>query len=59
MEELGFFTRLISGSELNEKEVFELESKGKALGYGPGALLFGGEDRMLMYVPYSDESKIV
>lgn len=59
IKELGFFTRHISGGELNEKEVSELKSKGKALGYRPGALLFGGEDRMLMYVIDSNESKIV
>jgi hypothetical protein len=29
------------------------------MGYGPGAMLFGGEDQMLMCVPDSDESKII
>jgi hypothetical protein len=29
------------------------------LGYGPRALLFDGEDRMLMCIPDPDESKIV
>jgi hypothetical protein len=59
MEELGFFKRHISGGELSEKEVSELENKGEALGYGPGALLFGGEDRILMCVLDSNESKTV
>jgi hypothetical protein len=31
---LGFFMRHIGGGELNDKEVSELENKGKALGYG-------------------------
>jgi hypothetical protein len=52
--------RHISGNELSEKEVFELGNKGETLGDGPRALLFDGEDRMLMCMPdYSDESKIV
>jgi hypothetical protein len=29
------------------------------MGYGPGAMLFGGENQMLMCVPDYDESKIV
>jgi hypothetical protein len=59
MEELGFFTRHISGGELKEIEVSELGNKGEALGYEPGAVLFGGEDRMVMRMLDSDESKIV
>jgi hypothetical protein len=59
MEELGFFTRHISGGEFSEKEVSELENKGKDLGYGPWALLFSEEDRLLMCMPDSHESKIV
>ena len=58
MEQLGVFTRHISGGDLNEKEVSELENKGEFMGYGPGAMLFGG-DQMLMCVPDSDKSKIV
>lgn len=44
MEELGFFTSQVSGSELSEKEVSELGNKGKYLGYVPRSLLFDGED---------------
>jgi hypothetical protein len=51
--------RHIGRRELNEKEVSELENKGKALGYGPRAMPFSGEDQMLMCVPNSDESKFV
>jgi hypothetical protein len=57
--ELGFFTRHISGEELSEKDVSELGNKGEAFGYGPGALLFDAEDRILMCVPDPNESKIV
>jgi hypothetical protein len=49
-EELGFFMRHTSGEELDE-EVSKLGDKGEALGYCPGALLFGGEDQMLMCIP--------
>jgi hypothetical protein len=58
-EELSFFTRHISGEELNEEEVSKLGDNGEALGYDPCALLFSGEDRMLMCIPDADESKIV
>ena len=58
MDDLGFFMRHIGGGELNDKEVSELENKGEFMGYGPGAMLFGG-DQMLMCVPDSDKSKIV
>jgi hypothetical protein len=58
MDEYGFF-RHIGGGELDDKEVDELEKKGKAMGYGPRAMLFGEEHQMLMCVPDSDESKIV
>jgi hypothetical protein len=44
---------------LSEKEVSELGDKGEALGYDPGALLFSGEDQMLMCIPDHNESKIV
>jgi hypothetical protein len=33
--------RHISGGELNEKEVSEIENKCEGLGYGLGAMLFG------------------
>jgi hypothetical protein len=59
MEELGFFTRHISGGELREIEVSKLGNKGEALRYEPGAILFVGEDRILMCVLDSDKSKIV
>jgi hypothetical protein len=59
MGELEFFMRHIGGGELNEKEVFEFENKSEALGYGPGVMLFDGEDQMLMCVPDSEESIIV
>jgi hypothetical protein len=59
IDELGFFTRHIGGGELSDKEVLELENKGEAMGYGPGALLFGGGDQMLMCVPDYDESIII
>jgi hypothetical protein len=59
MYELGFFMRHLGGGELNDKEALELENKVEAMGYGPRAMLFGGEDQMLNYVPDADESKIV
>lgn len=51
--------RHLGGGELNDKEALELENKVEAMGYGPRAMLFGGEDQMLNYVPDADESKIV
>jgi hypothetical protein len=59
MDELGFFMRHIGGGELNDKEASKLENKAEVTCYGPGAMLFGGEDQMLMCVPDADESKIV
>jgi hypothetical protein len=58
-EELGFFTRHISGKEVNEEEVLKLGQKGKTLGYGPSALLFGGEHHMLMCKLDANKSRIV
>lgn len=57
-EEFGFFPRHISGEELYEEEVSKLGYKGEALGYDTGALLFVGENRMLMCISDPDESKI-
>jgi hypothetical protein len=51
IDELGFFMRHIGGGNLGDKEVSELERKGEAIGYGTGAMLFCGEDQMLMCVP--------
>ncbi|KAL5671736.1 hypothetical protein ACJX0J_016042, partial [Zea mays] len=48
----------VSGGELDDKEAPEIESKGKTMGYEPGALLFGGGDQLLMCIPDLDESKI-
>jgi hypothetical protein len=49
----------LGGGELSDKDASELENKGKAMGYGPGAMLFGGESQMLMCIPNPNESKIV
>lgn len=59
VDEIGFFVRHLGGSELDDKEAPEIESKGKTMGYEPGALLFGGGDQLLMCIPDLDESKIV
>jgi hypothetical protein len=48
MDEHGFFRHIGSG-ELDDKEVDELEKKGKAMGYGPRAMLFGEEHQSLSY----------
>jgi hypothetical protein len=42
IDELGFFVRHLGGGELNGKDASELENKGEAMGYGLGAMLFGG-----------------
>jgi hypothetical protein len=59
IDELGFFVRHLGEGELSDKEASELENKSEAMGYGPGAMLFGREDQMLMCVPDADESKFV
>jgi hypothetical protein len=59
MDELGFFLRHLGGEELSENKALKLEDKAKAMGYGPGAMLFGGGDKMLMCVPNVYESKIM
>jgi hypothetical protein len=59
MDGLWFFVRHLGGGELSDKDALELEDKAKAMGYAPGAMLFSGEDQMLMCVPDADESKIV
>jgi hypothetical protein len=51
--------RNLVGGELYDKEASEIESKGEAMGYGPGALLFGGGDQRLMCIPDPDQLKIV
>jgi hypothetical protein len=43
VDEIGFFMRHLGGGELDDKEASEIESKGEAMGYGLGALLFRGE----------------
>jgi hypothetical protein len=55
IDELGFFMRHIGGGGMSDKEVSELENKGKATSYGPGAMLLGGGDQILMCVPGSSE----
>jgi hypothetical protein len=51
--------RNLVGGELYDKEASEIESKGEAMGYGPGALLFGGGEQRLMCIPDPDQLKIV
>jgi hypothetical protein len=59
VDELGFFVRHLGGGELNDKEASRTESKGKAMGHRPRALLFEGEDQMLMCIPDPNKLKIV
>jgi hypothetical protein len=59
IDELSFFVRHLGEGELSEKEALELDHKGESMVYGPGAMLFGGGDKMLMCVPNPDESRIV
>lgn len=59
IDELSFFVRHLGEGELSEKEASELDHKGESMVYGPGAMLFGDGDKMLMCVPNPDESRIV